>query len=136
MKRNKKKKNKVDNWKVPKNAIDYFDPHYDDDFKASHPILFWLTVLAIVVLVCVGPFIFIPIASQIQPDFNSPYLLINAIETVILLVGLVGSLGISIGLCNVFMILHKQYLGHWVTLITLGIGVVSSALSLLLLWLI
>ena len=35
----KKNKGKQNNWKIPKNAADFFDPHYDD-FKAAHPMLY------------------------------------------------------------------------------------------------
>ncbi len=126
----KKNKGKQNNWKIPKNAADYFHPHYDDDFKAEHPLLYWLTVIAIIAGVMVGPAIYLFFCSGIQTTFND-----NAIEFIAWAVGFVASMGISIGILNIFMILHKQYLGHYVTLFSFVIGILGPAISLLILWL-
>ena len=129
MSKKKKTQKRGKNWGVPKNAAAYFDPHYDDDFKAKHPILYWLTVVAIIVLVLVGPILYICLCSTIQST-------ITAIDFVFWLIGFVSSFGISIGICNLFMIVHKQYLGHYVTLFFFAIGIVGSAIGLFLFWLI
>lgn len=127
----KNKSNKKNNWKIPKNAYKYFDPHYDDVFKAKHPILYWLTVVAIIIGVMVGPTIYLFFCSGIQSTFN-----VVLFELIVWIVGFISSFGISIGILNLFMILHKQYLGHYVTLVSFAIGIVGSAITLFLLWII
>ncbi|MBE6547248.1 MAG: hypothetical protein E7667_00010 [Ruminococcaceae bacterium] len=129
MAKKRKTKNKGKNWRAPKNAKAYFDPHYDDDFKAAHPILYWLTVVAIIVMVMVGPTLYIILCSAIQPT-------VALFEGVFWFMGFLSSFGISIGLCNLFMIIHKQYLGHYVTLWSFAIGIVGSVIGLFFLWLI
>ena len=124
-----KKKKRGSRWGVPKNAGAYFDPHYDDDFKAKHPVLYWLTVVAIIVCVMVGPMIYSALSSTIQSTMAF-------FEFIFWFIGFISSFGISIGICNLFMIVHKQYLGHYVTLISFAIGIVGSAIGLLFLWLI
>lgn len=126
-----KKKKTKNNWRLPKNAADFFDPHYDDSFKAAHPLLYWLTVFAIIVGVMIGPAVFLLLCSAVQTTDS----LTNA-EFVIWVIGFVLSFGISIGIINIFMLLHKQYLGHYVTLFSLVIGSIGSGAALLTLWLI
>lgn len=129
MSKKKNRKKRGGNWGVPKNAKAFFDPHYDDEFRAKHPILFWLTVIAIVACVMVGPTIYLYFCSLIQSN-------VIFFELLIWIFGFVSSFAISIGVCNLFMIVHKQYLGHYVTLGSFAIGFAGSAISLLLLWII
>lgn len=117
------------NWSLPQKAKDYFDPHYDDVFKEKHPVLYWLTVIVIIILVLIPPIACIGFLATINVDVD------NFIELFLLLVGFISSFGISIGFCNLFMILHKQYLGHYVTIVSFLIGVFGSGGSLFLLWL-
>ena len=124
-----KKKIKKNNWAPPKNAAEFFDPHYDDDFKAAHPFLFFLTVVAIIILVVIPPIACLCIMAAIGADINS------LVELIVLIFGLVSSMGISIGICNVFMILYKQYLGHYVTIFSLLIGFLGGGGSILIFWL-
>ena len=121
-------KGKADLWSIPKNAADYFDPHYDDDFKREHPILYWLTVLAILVLVMVGPIGYIILCATVAPPMN--WFLFA-----VWVVGFLSSFGLSIGFCNIFLRVHGQYLGHAVTLFSLLIGTVIPGGTLLLFWL-
>jgi len=131
MSKQKKNKRKNDRWHLPENAADFFDPHYDDDFKANHPILFFLTILAIIVGVMVGPILYILCCSQIQPTVNE-----TLGELLLWIIGFVSSFGISIALLNLFMIVHKQYLGHFVTIISFAVGVIGASIGLFFLWLI
>ena len=124
-----------DNWGLPKNAADYFDPHYDDKFKREHPVLYVLTVIAIITCVMVGPAIYLFLCSAVLSDFSNSMEFRNSFEFIIWLVGFVASFGISIGICNLFMIIHKQYLGHYVTIYSIGIGIFGAFASLFLLWL-
>ena len=127
----KKIPKKKNNWGIPENAADYFDPHYDDDFKRKHPFLFVLTVIAIGILVCVAPVAFVWLAGQFQETFNT-----NIFELIVFIIGLVSSFVVSIGIINLFMILYRQYLGHYVTLYSFAIGLLGSAISLFFIWLI
>ena len=127
----KKQNKKKNNWRVPQNASRYFDPRYDDAYKAKHPILFWLTVIAIIIGVMIGPTIYLLFCAVIQSTFNVIFF-----ELIIWIIGFISSFGISIAVLNLFMILHRQYLGHIVTLASFAIGMIGSAISLLLLWLI
>jgi hypothetical protein len=125
-KKNKPQK-RSDNWRIPKNAADFFDRHYDDDFKHKHPVLYWLTVFVIFILVIAAPILYIVLCSLIQTAMT-------VVELIFWMLGFISSFGISIGLCNLFMILHKQYLGHYVTIFSFVIGVVGSAAGAFLLW--
>jgi len=129
---NKKKNEKRTGWGIPKNASDYFDPHYDDDFKEDHPILYWLTVVAIIILVLVGPLLYLLLCNEIQPGVFYE----GIIELIVWIFGFIASFGISIALCNAFLIVHNQYLGHYVTLYSFLIGIAGPGVALLLLWLI
>jgi len=124
------KKKKKNNWGLPSNAADFFDPHYDDPFRAEHPVLFWLTVAAIVVCVMTGPAIYLFFCAGIQSTFNE-----NFFELIVCIIGFLCSFGISIAVCNLFLIVHKQYLGHYVTLCSSAIGICGSAIALFFLWL-
>lgn len=112
-----------DMWGIPSGASKFFDPHYDDVFKKEHPILYFLTVVGIVVLVCVGPFIFLGLCGAMDLQFDHPIAVINVLKFIIWIIGFISSFGISIGLNNLFMVLHRQYLGHYLTLISFGIGI-------------
>ena len=127
-----KKKNKKRNgrWVIPENAADFFDPHCDDAFRAEHPVLYWLTVVAIIVLVLVGPGLYIILCGMIQPTTYDSFL-----ELVFWMFGFISSFGISIGICNLFMIVYKQYLGHYVTIFSFAIGFAGSAIGMFFLWL-
>ena len=125
----KKTQKRGKHWGIPENAAAYFDPHYDDDFKDKHPVLYWLTVVAIIVFVVIGPIFYIFLCSTIQSTMT-------LLEVVFWMIGFVSSFGISLGICNLFMIVHKQYLGHYVTLYSFAIGIAGSGLGLLFLWLI
>ena len=121
----RKRKKGRSNWGIPKNASDYFDPHYDDDFKSKHPILFWLTVVAMIVIVLIGPYVYITLISGVMPD---DYSLLYIIP---LILGFIFSFGISIGIANLFMIVHNQYLGHGVTVISFLVGIIVPGLMIL-----
>ena len=126
----KKKKQKAkSNWGIPKNAIEYFDPHYDDAFKVKHPILYFLTVIVIALLVASGPVSLFVFCGTLNVQVDSLF------ELLVILVGGISSFGISISLCNIFLILHKQYLGHYVTLISLLIGIIGGGGSMFIIWL-
>ncbi|MBE6597397.1 MAG: hypothetical protein E7641_06985 [Ruminococcaceae bacterium] len=127
MTKKKKTKKKGANWGVPKNAAAYFDPSYDYPFRDKHPILYLLTVIAVIVGVMIGPALYIYLCwLKIQSNIA-----LDSFNLFFWIIGFISSFGISIGFCNLFMIIHKQYLGHYVTIGSFIIGVVGSAIGLL-----
>lgn len=115
------------NWKLPDRWQRYFDPHYDDAFKAKHPILYALTVAGILVLALIGPALYWVVFTVACPELAFSDAALSTAQKVIAILGFACSFGISIGLCNIFMILHKQYLGHLVTLISFAVGMIGIA---------
>lgn len=112
-------------WTVPKeeNVGFWFSPMSDEAFKADHPRLYGL-------LVCIGIFLLLfPMAAFLfaaitqMPDRNSPWLLL----------GTAGGFVTGVGLFNIVGAWLHQYLGHWVTIICVGLGAAMMAASWLLL---
>ena len=132
----KKKIKPKDNWRIPENAADYFDPSYDDKFKREHPVLYVLTVIAILICVLVAPITYIILSDAVQPGDANTVEFKNFFEFAVWIVGFIASFGIGIGICNLLMIIHKQYLGHYVTVFSFAIGIFGSLSALILLWLI
>ena len=124
-KRKKKNKAKTDNWRLPENAWEYFDPRYDDDYRSRHPVLYCLTVVVIFILLLAAPIAYIYLCSRILHADS-----ISSSELTVWILGWISSFGISIGLCNLFLIIHDQYLGHYVTVFSFIIGFVGTVLSL------
>ena len=136
-----KKHQKESRWKMPKDAVKYFDPNYNKDFKEEHP---FLCVLVIIVDVLIA---FLPTggwvilsAITIGAEFDQPFIdsIMSSSRGVLGLVfwfiGLLGSAVAALGFANIWMAALKQYLGHLFTLITLGSGLAVCALSLLVLY--
>lgn len=125
-----KKKN---HWKLPCNVKEFFSPKREKELKSKYGGWYTLhTILSVILLIV--PFLvfmFLSPDNALTPQTQSGNLL-GAIGGVL---GLVGSFSIGIGLVNVFSALLKQYLGHFVTLISilLGIGLDLFALFLFML---
>ena len=86
-------------------------------------------MVAIVVVVMIGPTIYFFLCSKIQSTMS-------VFELPFWIVGFISSCGVSIGFANLFMIVHKQYLGHYVTLWSFLIGIAGSAIGLFFMWII
>ncbi len=120
------------------NASDEFDPHRDDELKKNHPFLYALTIVGILLLVMAGPAVFIMAVMLTDPEVNMGTVIIehySFFENIIFILGFISSMGLSVGLCNLFLIVHKQYLGNSFTLKSLGVGILGIGLSCLLIWL-
>lgn len=118
MSRKKRKNNK---WLPPEDAVSYFSPSSDDDFKAKHPVgYFFLVILGITALLmpCVL--------------YNIYATLIIGSESGWILLGWVGGFIVGIGLFNFVAIIIKQYLGHWVSIISFAVGSLLILISLML----
>lgn len=114
----KTKKHKKSNWTPPKDYKSYFYASSDDEFKRRHPIGYGFLVLfgiAVLLLPVVLYLIFvIPLAD------NSPWLML----------GWVGGFIVGIGFFNFVAIIIKQYLGHWVSIISFIVGSILIWISL------
>ena len=116
-----------DYWNLPKNAKNYFSPKQEKYLKEKYGKLYIVhTILSIfillipfVVYLCIAP------SNTFEPTTQSGNLL-GAVGGIL---GLIGSFSIGVGLVNCFMAFIKQYLGHWVTLIALVVGLVLDAIG-------
>ena len=117
-------------WKLPQNIKEYFSPKREKELKSKYGGWYTLhTILSVIILIVPFlAFMFLSPDNALPPQTQSGNLL-GAIGGIL---GLVGSFSIGIGLVNVFSALLKQYLGHFVTLssILLGIGLDLLALFL------
>lgn len=117
-------------WKLPHNIKEYFSPKREKELKSKYGGWYTLhTILSVIILIVPFlAFMFLSPDNALTPQTQSGNLL-GAIGGIL---GLVGSFSIGIGLVNVFSALLKQYLGHFVTLssILLGIGLDLLALFL------
>lgn len=112
-------------WTVPKeeNPGFWFSPMSDEAFKADHPRLYGLLVFIGIFLLILPMAAFLAAAITQLPDKNSPWLLL----------GTAGGFVAGVGLFNIVAAWLHQYLGHWVTIISIGLGAAMMAASWLLL---
>lgn len=106
-------------WHLPEDYLDYFMPDSDDDFKAEHPRLYALSIVLLLVALMAPPTLYV-------------IFVLNNGATAWGLLGLGGSVIVSIGLCNIVALIVHQYLGHVVTIVCFLLGGVMIGVSLLL----
>lgn len=106
-------------WHLPEDHLDYFMPDSDDDFKAEHPRLYALSIVLLLVALMAPPTLYV-------------IFVLNNGATAWGLLGLGGSVIVSIGLCNIVALIVHQYLGHVVTIGCFLLGGVMIGVSLLL----
>lgn len=106
-------------WHLPEDYLDYFMPDSDDDFKAEHPRLYALSIVLLLVALMAPPTLYV-------------IFVLNNGATAWGLLGLGGSVIVSIGLCNIVALIVHQYLGHIVTIGCFLLGGVMIGVSLLL----
>lgn len=110
----KKKKRKQGNWTPPEGYQDYFFASSDDEFKAKHPIGYgFLVMLGITALLL--PAVLFCVAAGTDSGW--------------VLLGAAGGFIFGIGLFNFVAIIIKQYLGHWVSIVSFLIGGAMMAAS-------
>ena len=119
-----------DYWKIPKNIKEYFSPKRERELKEKYGKLYTLhTILSIMILLLPFlVFIFLIPTSAFEATTKLGELLIFLGFTL----GFIGSLAIGIGFANIFMAIVKQYLGHFITLIAMTIGIALDMLGLFL----
>ena len=116
----KKAKNKRSNWTPPENYRSYFYASSDEEFKAKHPIGYvFLVILGLVVFLL--PMILF-----------YGYCAWKGIESAWSALGLLGGLIFGVGLFNFVAIIIKQYLGHWVSILSFSVGGALMLISWLL----
>ena len=114
----KKNRKKSGNWTPPKGSSAYFSAASDYEFKEKHPIgYFFLVMLGIAALLFP---VVIYLIFVLPYDINSPWMML----------GWVGGFVIGIGLFNFVAIIIKQYLGHFVSILSFIIGSILIWISL------
>ena len=109
----------IHQWWPPKGSAAFFSMGSDADFKRAHPIGYgFLVALGITALLT--PFIGYALYTGIALSAASGWLIL----------GWVGAFIIGIGLFNFVAIIIKQYLGHWVSILSFLIGGILVAVSL------
>ena len=112
-----KKTHKNSNWTSPENYRSFFYASSDEEFKAKHPIGYiFLVLLGITVLLLPA------IMFSIFVGTDSGWVML----------GFVGGFIFGIGLFNFVAIIIKQYLGHWVSIISFLLGGIMMLISWLL----
>ena len=102
-----RKQNKKSNWTPPKNYKDFFYASSDEEFKSKHPIGYvFLVILGITVLLLPA------ILFSVLVETDSGWLIL----------GFAGGFIFGRGLFNFVAIIIKQYLGHWVSIISFLVG--------------
>ena len=113
----KKIKHMKSGWTPPENYRSFFYASSDDEFKAKHPIGYiFLVLLGITVLLLPA------IMFSIFVGTDSGWVML----------GFVGGFIFGIGLFNFVAIIIKQYLGHWVSIISFLLGGIMMLISWLL----
>ena len=106
-------------WLPPKGASAFFLGNSDDLFKRKHPFLYPQIVL-------------MGIAALLLPCYLYSLLFRHfQISSTGMLLGYIGAFISGIGLFNLVAIILRQYLGHWVTLSSWGLGVALMLAGLL-----
>ena len=117
--RKKKKRKKNNKWMPPKGASSYFSAASDYDFQKKHPVGYTFLVLLGISALMLPVFLYI--IFVIPYGVNSPWLLL----------GWVGGFVIGIGLFNFVALIIKQYLGHFVSILSFIVGGILIWISLL-----
>ena len=113
----------VFNKKVPKNALFYFTPLADAEFKANHPKAYpWLLATAMIAFL-------LPMLV-----YGMVLFCCGAPNSFWMIFGLVGALIIGVGLFNIVSAFVQMYLGHTVTIVCLLLGGAIVAASMFLMF--
>ena len=113
-KKNKEKKKSDIGWKPPQNYGKFFDASSDDEFKRKHPVGY-------VFLVFLGLF------ALLLPSVV--FIILTGSDSGWSILGVAGGFIFGIGLFNFVAIIIKQYLGHWVSIISFLVGGILMLIS-------
>ena len=106
--------------KFPKNALDYFDPASDEEFKQKHPVGYGVLVACGIGALILPMVIMLLLTMLWCPVEGSGWLFLV----------MVGCFIMGIGLFNIVAAWINQYLGHWVTIGCLLVGGILAAIGL------
>ncbi len=115
-------KKKRSAWLPPEDALMYFSPESDADFKARHPVGYIFLVLLLFVAIVLPAIVYCVCMSAFSVELNN-------LASFIL--GMVGSFAIGVGLANFVAIIIKQYMGHLVSVISFALGILMIAVSII-----
>ena len=110
----KKKNKKKSNWTPPKEYKNYFYASSDEEFKAKHPIGYGFLVMLGIVALLLPAIVFCVLVGT---------------ESGWVMLGVAGGFVFGIGLFNFVAIIIKQYLGHWVSIISFLVGGIMMLIS-------
>ena len=119
-----------DYWKIPKDVKEYFSPKREKQLKEKYGKLYTLHTVFSVAILLLPFFVFIFLIPT--SAFEATTRLGDLLSFLGFTIGFIGSLAIGIGFANIFMAMIKQYLGHFVTLIAITIGIALDILGLFL----
>ena len=117
-------------WKTPKNIKEYFSPKRERQLKEKYGKLYTLHIVLSIVILLLPFFVFIFLIPT--SAFETTTKLGDLLSFLGFTLGFIGSLAIGTCFANIFMAIIKQYLGHFVTLIAIAIGIVLDMLGLFL----
>ncbi len=107
-------------WKPPKEYRKFFFASADEAFKARHPVGYFFLVL-------------LGMAALLLPEIMFAVLCgLAQIESGWVMLGIAGGFIFGIGLFNFTAIIIKQYLGHWVSIVSFLLGGAMMLISWLL----
>lgn len=109
----------IHQWYPPKNAAAFFAMDSDEDFKRRHPVGYGFLVVLGMIALLLPLSLFVVYVAVVHPNANGW-----------IVPGMVGTFVIGIGLFNFVAIIIRQYLGHWVSILSFLIGGLLTALSL------
>ncbi|MBQ7474863.1 MAG: hypothetical protein IJS78_02970 [Clostridia bacterium] len=98
-------------WTPPKNYKHFFLASSDDEFKAAHPVGYFFLVLFGIIALFLPAVLFCVVVGYYCGWENGWIML-----------GCVGGFVFGIGLFNYVAIIIKQFLGHWVSIISFLVG--------------
>ena len=107
--------------KAPKNAFEFFSPAADVDFKAAHPIGYWVLVILGIIAFILPLILYMPYIARFDGEQSAGGWPILA---------MVGCMVMGVGLFNIVAAFIHQYLGHKLTAICLLGGGSFVALSI------
>ena len=110
----KKKNMKKSNWTPPKEYKNYFYASSDEEFKAKHPIGYGFLVILGIAVLLLPAIVFCVLVGT---------------ESGWVMLGFAGGFVFGIGLFNFVAIIIKQYLGHWVSIISFLVGGIMMLIS-------
>lgn len=111
----------------PKNWSEVFK-EMDNEQKQKHPVLYYIGASVSVLILLIPLFIFLSLSEDLTPA-RQPNAIEAWIELPFAILGVCGALSIGYGIANVYAAIVHQYLGHIVTILTIGIGLVACILS-------